>query len=687
MILTLENFRCYKGIHKWNFDSDGITLISGSSGAGKSTLLMAIFFVITGSSPSKIITDGCDSCSVSLELLDYTIKRTKRPNRLVVSQEHSILEDEVAQELIYRIFGRYYEFTSYIQQQYQKTFLYLSPSEKLEILEKLCFDSSEQPETLKKECISQIKTKQEECINLKSKIQILESWIKQPIDPPLQPNTTLDRSIILDRLKELEDKQKQLEQFQNLQNMYKQKQLELAQLQPIDLQQDEQFLNQQLYIHNEFKNIKEKNYSKPWEKYSKNEAEELHLDYLRDIKLLREYKQLETKINHLLSYEETLNQLKQQYEEIRATIEGIYSCPKCKQKICLLNNNLFEYDHTYTQVVDHEKKKELLKRIEQKINAIQPHIIELERHKQTILEIEEQVNTEEDIFDLENDLKWIQEYIQQQTELERKYDMWVMRMKDIESTIDPLLNTDIVSTMLNQIKQIQHIQSTLNMIEKELKKLDTFDVSELSSNKLKSEKDRLLLELEKQNELEIYKIKKEKYEQYIQNLERYNQFNTDLKKTETQLEALAEFKNIIAKTESDIIEQEIARVCELVNQIISEIFSEPIIVELKTTKKTSTNNEKIQIQLQVYYKNMCTDISILSGGELARLNLAFTLAFASITESRLVLLDECTANLDTELTEIVIEQIKKLNIPKVILIAHQVVEGTFQQIIRIENKQ
>jgi DNA repair exonuclease SbcCD ATPase subunit len=687
MILTLENFRCYKGVHKWNFDSDGITLIAGSSGAGKSTLLMAIFFVITGSSPSKTITYGCDSCAVSLELLDYTFKRTKRPNRLVVTQNHSIIEDEVAQELVYRIFGRYYEFTSYIQQQYQKTFLYLSPSEKLEILEKLCFTETEHPpELLKKECGIQIKSKQEETITLKGKIQVLEHWIQNPIDPPIKPNVSLTRSSILKRLHELDHKQKQLEQFQNLQNMHKQKQLELLQIQQLqrEHEHEENFLNQQLTLYNEYKIIKEKNYPKPWEKYSKIETDELQTDYTKDIKLLREYKQLETKIQNLIPYEDMLNQLKKQQEEIHASIEGIYNCPSCAQKVCLLNNNLInlcESEHTPKKVVGHEKKKELLKRIEQKINSIQPQIIELERHKQAILEVEEQVNTEEDIDQLENDLKWIQEYIQQQTELEKKYEWWSMRCKDIESKLDPRLDVQTLPLMLEQLKKRQHIHSVLKMIEKDLEKYEPMvDTNEIE---IKQEKDFLLSELENQNEIEIYQIKKEKYDQYIQYLDQYNQFNQELKKIESQLDALVEFKNIIAKTESDIIDQEIARVCELVNQIISEIFTEPIVIELKTTKKTSTHNEKLQIQLQVYYKNMCTDISILSGGELARLNLAFTLAFASITESRLVLLDECTANLDTELTEIVIEQIKKLNIPKVILIAHQVVEGTFQQIIRI----
>ena len=113
------------------------------------------------------------------------------------------------------------------------------------------------------------------------------------------------------------------------------------------------------------------------------------------------------------------------------------------------------------------------------------------------------------------------------------------------------------------------------------------------------------------------------------------------------------------------------------------MFSEPIQINLYTTKKTSTNNEKVQIQLEVFYKNMKCDIGILSGGEQARLNLAFILAFAYLWETPILLLDECTSNLDQNLTEVVLEHISNVGIPKIILIAHQVIEGNFTQILKL----
>jgi DNA repair exonuclease SbcCD ATPase subunit len=81
---------------------------------------------------------------------------------------------------------------------------------------------------------------------------------------------------------------------------------------------------------------------------------------------------------------------------------------------------------------------------------------------------------------------------------------------------------------------------------------------------------------------------------------------------------------------------------------------------------------------------MKCDVSLLSGGEQARLNLAFVLAFAHVFHSPILLLDECTSNLDQELVETVIEQIDSIGIPKVILIAHQIVEGNFKQILKVQ---
>jgi ABC-type transport system involved in cytochrome bd biosynthesis fused ATPase/permease subunit len=75
---------------------------------------------------------------------------------------------------------------------------------------------------------------------------------------------------------------------------------------------------------------------------------------------------------------------------------------------------------------------------------------------------------------------------------------------------------------------------------------------------------------------------------------------------------------------------------------------------------------------------------MLSGGELSRVILAFTLALAEIHNSPLILLDESTASLDQDLTSSVITGLKEnFSSRLVILIAHQVVQGVFDKVIKL----
>jgi ABC-type transport system involved in cytochrome bd biosynthesis fused ATPase/permease subunit len=75
---------------------------------------------------------------------------------------------------------------------------------------------------------------------------------------------------------------------------------------------------------------------------------------------------------------------------------------------------------------------------------------------------------------------------------------------------------------------------------------------------------------------------------------------------------------------------------------------------------------------------------MLSGGETSRVILAFTLALAEIHNSPLILLDESTASLDQDLTSSVITGLKENFSNKlVVLIAHQVVQGVFDTVIKL----
>ena len=103
--------------------------------------------------------------------------------------------------------------------------------------------------------------------------------------------------------------------------------------------------------------------------------------------------------------------------------------------------------------------------------------------------------------------------------------------------------------------------------------------------------------------------------------------------------------------------------------------------ELHSGKKSK---EKPQINIQVEYKEMEIDLRALSGGELSRVILAFTLALGEIFNTPLLLLDECTSSLDQELTTTVTSAIKETYADKmVIIIAHQVVSGLFDREIKV----
>ena len=109
----------------------------------------------------------------------------------------------------------------------------------------------------------------------------------------------------------------------------------------------------------------------------------------------------------------------------------------------------------------------------------------------------------------------------------------------------------------------------------------------------------------------------------------------------------------------------------------------PISVKLVPFKETKTG-KKPQINLEIEYKGMEADINMLSGGELSRVILAYALALGEMFNTPMMLLDECTASLDQELTGVVMDGIREHFTGKlVITICHQVVKGQFDKVILV----
>ena len=126
------------------------------------------------------------------------------------------------------------------------------------------------------------------------------------------------------------------------------------------------------------------------------------------------------------------------------------------------------------------------------------------------------------------------------------------------------------------------------------------------------------------------------------------------------------------------MEQTVDAINLTMNQILNEIFDGDIQVILKTHKDLKTKDvQKLQVNFQIIYKGANYDSpSRLSGGEQDRISLALTLAMAKISDSPILLLDECMAALNQELQEKCIEAIQKYITGKTILhICHNAVKG------------
>jgi len=178
----------------------------------------------------------------------------------------------------------------------------------------------------------------------------------------------------------------------------------------------------------------------------------------------------------------------------------------------------------------------------------------------------------------------------------------------------------------------------------------------------------------------------------IQNYESWQKkVNTLIKKEKIARNKYAsstELKETILQAESIAMHQIIDSVNAHASIFLESFFPEnPILVELKPEKTTKKGTTKPQVDIEVQYKGHECDLSSLSGGELARVILAYTLALAEMFNVPLILLDECTASLDEELTETVFSTIKEVFPNKTVLtIAHQLVQGSFDKVISLSNK-
>ena len=194
MKLKLTNFRCYTNT-TFDIPDTGLVLLSGVSGSGKSTLLKAILYAFYGNKAiKKPYSFGTNTCCVEFSFLNLKIKRSNRPNRLIVND----LEDAPAQEYINEILGMSYDeflVSSYIPQKNNNSVLSLSPTDQIRLIKTLAI---EQTERYKEKIQEMIKESGDILLELQTEQKIIKNELDRYVitsAPELPFNDDIEKEI------------------------------------------------------------------------------------------------------------------------------------------------------------------------------------------------------------------------------------------------------------------------------------------------------------------------------------------------------------------------------------------------------------------------------------------------------------------------------------------------------------
>jgi exonuclease SbcC len=450
----------------------------------------------------------------------------------------------------------------------------------------------------------------------------------------------------------------------------------------------------------------------------------------------------ETNKKELENKESELERTQTLYDKLLAQ-QSSYSCPSCSVKVRLVNEELILASDEVIEA-DLDILKDEISKLKKNISRLQK-IVRDEENKidRKIInesEIDKISSTYEELPSLEEvrgDLEYLRNYQATQTELEKKkkslekdikegnfsssyftFKKGVEKMEIKLNSLREKVGNNIPETdeeelrdlinnqkqkrdnMCSAKKRKEETSNAITNCKKILENASEKHIKDYGSVKDTKELERnASIEEDKLQDLEIKKKKHEEnlkgveeWERYQSSLEDYRGWELKIEKLETEEKVALKEHASATKLKDKILEAESMAMINIIDSINSHarvyldcFFPvDPISVNLQTFKETKKST-KPQINIEIEYKGMESDLNMLSGGELSRVVLAYTMALAEMFNTPLLLLDECTASLDQELSEIVFSAIKEnFNGKMTLLIAHQVVTGSFDKMIRLD---
>lgn len=644
MKIKLHNFKCYND-SSFDFGTNGLVLISGESGVGKSSILCAIHFALYGSG-TDLISDGKNSCSVELNIVNMNIVRTKRPNRLVVIQDDVQYEDEAGQDIITRQFGHAFETCGYIAQDAINSFINMSPIEKLGFLEKFAFRDINLT-SIKSRCKSLIKDYNDSLVSTKTKIEMTSGILNnmerpKKIDFPLKQVKKMSKDKMVKNENIRYKNSLILIKRKNKSSNLLRREIESLRLYNTILKGKTDSLNR----------IKEKLYTLMSKKqdihYEGDEQLEIYEEKLNCIMSCRELNILEQNKSENISrlkemkekesesiiqeIEKINNMLWKEYskDELREAMDDCKLCLEDMERLNRLNSELKRYIVTEGEIEKHENtvnslrneyesKKDLISRlrIEQQIYTCPVcdsnlHVSDNDLCLVEVLPDKDIKDMEdiEDIEDIEDDIASISDNIQRLerliSELSNKKEKYSEISEQISELKDNYEDLPNIKSLKEDIEYLRQYETTQQDLIKNKKVLDAnLKANVFSAGIISFEKD-IKRQCKKISELKL-KTKNKDYdineEQLKQNIETQRKYRDDLNRINEEEKDLND--------DQDSLEDDIENETNKYNQKYSKIrcltdLEEELkkcVIEIKTLEDKRDEHMENLKAVEIYTEN------------------------------------------------------------------------------------
>jgi DNA repair exonuclease SbcCD ATPase subunit len=721
MYLKLTNVRQHKNF-EITLPNFGTVLVSGPSGAGKTSILDAIEDCLLGTgSEMQSWSGGTGEMLLKLEYpKPATIYRKRNPHYLEVECEGTKYVDEAAQGFILshilNMTPEEFDACAYIRQEGAGSLLTLSPADQMRFIQRLS-SAKLNPEDFKKEI--QLYTK--------SRAQQVESLVREQSssnqtmaelnrtlesNAAEEPKRTVLPEAVLEAKKQLAESQERATVQSNLQQRLmaelkdskhdfmanfeaglsalnqkktdieaKLKTLVLPEM-PVDNSISETLIaNTRMYL-----KIKEDMVDLAnsfYEKYPDSKGK--LLEYIE------KYKQEISEQNSATA--ERVAHLSHKRNELLKS-PAPQSCPYCNKQLIVVDSKIIAPDS------DLSKNAELAAAIAQDIEAARS---QLSGNSGLLMELDKTFNT---AAALKNQLKSIDQskilkavapdmhaldnLIDQNNKLKAEFKAAMAQYNNLSGEINA--NKNMLNDLNNQInalhqkKQSIVIEKTKEQLHAELEELqkkskETLDAIASAQSVIAEDERYNLMHNAYLSKLKLINDVSSQKDSLITK-QKDMQEHIDL--LHAEIAAASRLKELSDFAATASLEAVVDKINTASGQYIERMFDEDgTTVEIKNFSTTAKGEDKAKISIDITHKGKKVKrLSSLSGGEKARLRLAFQLGLSSLFNAPFLLIDEGFAGLDEENRNKCMELLKDISKDRLVLmVEHGANEGWFDEVV------